>query len=384
MVANLLEDRMSRNILQIVESKVSGGAETVMLEQAKALSGSGWRVTVMMPHPPSPATNCTNYENIEYLAFDFIEQGILKSIIFLRAQIKRNNIRVIHTHNFLSAVLSVFATLGRKNVKLITTIHTDYRKIKDGNMFFAIRTYLSMFVSYHQCFRVIAVSKEIKRITKRYFFVPSEKITVVENGVDPDKMIIDIAKVTELNAKYKKTIDSFILINIGTIYKLKGQRLLIEAIGKYMKDLKIICLFIGPEGDHFSMEEVKKEIKRWSIEDKVFFPGYQKDVQNWLKIGDVYVHPSINEAMPLSVIEAMYMGLTPIVFDLPAYEGLVVNGSNGIIVNQNDPHQLANAIRSVYENRKELQKMGAAAQRHILKTYMLNFAIDKIEALLRE
>lgn len=370
-------------MLQIIDSNISGGAETVMLEQAQAFSLSGWIVTVVMPNPPQKNAKFEKEtSSIEYIAYNFSAKGIRKTHSFLRTLIKQKEINVIHSHSFLPAILCFFASFGKSGIRTITTIHTDYRKIKDGNLFFAGRTYLSMFISYQGCYRVIAVSKEIKKITHRYFFVLNKKIVVVENGVKPEKMIINEQKVSALSAQYKKTADTFIILTIGLIYTLKGQKLLTEAIGKYLKDLNIVCIFLGPESDQNSVEELKQEITRWSLEKQVFIVGYQKDVPNWLKIADVYVHPSQNEALPLAVLEAMYMGLTPIVFDLPAYEGIVVNGKNGIIVNQNDSYHLANAIRSVYKNRNELRKMGLASQKHILKTYMLKFAIEKIEALL--
>jgi len=136
---------------------------------------------------------------------------------------------------------------------------------------------------------ILSNSKATKTILVKKFLIPEDKITVIYNGVDIDKCVIQ--------NKLKLGNDTFKLGFLGRLDSPKGVHVLIEAM-QYLKEYKV-KLFIAGDGPLFDV--LKEQSKNYT---NIVFIGRVKDPYDFLKQIDLLVVPSIREPFGNICIEA--------------------------------------------------------------------------------
>ncbi len=118
---------------------------------------------------------------------------------------------------------------------------------------------------------------------------------------------IDLEKIDQ----YYKRIDHgfnnnpITLVSVGELSVRKNHKVVIEAVSK-LKSIDIEYFIVGT-GEKF--DELKKLSEDLNVNDKVKFLGYRDDVFDILSKADIFVFPSLQEGLPVALMEAMAMGL---------------------------------------------------------------------------
>jgi glycosyltransferase involved in cell wall biosynthesis len=154
-----------------------------------------------------------------------------------------------------------------------------------------------------------------------------------------------------------------LLVNVANNRKFKAIPDLMKAMSYIPKESKISLLVIGRDMD-------KPSIKSLSLAsgnaDKIHFLGYRNDSINIVASCDIFVLPSIGgESLTKSVIEAMSLGVVPIISDIEGNRPLVNDGKNGFVFEKANPKHLANKIMYVYDNQDILPTLSEEAKRKI-------------------
>ncbi len=190
----------------------------------------------------------------------------------------------------------------------------------------------------------------------------SGKFTTIYNGVvlsDPhlEKLVPSVREQYGIDRK------TLLIAVIARIESLKGQRYLIEACGRLKDKLDDVCvLFIGDIVEWSYFKECKALAKELGIENRLIYAGYQKNINQFLNEIDLFVLPSLSEAFPRSVIEAMGAGKPVIVNDVGGCSEAVEDKVSGFVVPARDSKALAHAIHKLYKNSKIRSEFGQAAR----------------------
>ena len=169
------------------------------------------------------------------------------------------------------------------------------------------------------------------------------------------------------------------LIYLGNLIKSKGIFELIsvsEILHKY--NFKIELLIVGnPTKDPFTgtSEEEMKGLIQQKVKENNFikFIGAITDNHSKFELlskSDIFVLPSWNEGQPLSILEAMSVGL-PIIStkDCGVIDETVIDGYNGILVEKRNVHQLAEAIKKLLMDEDLRKKMSENSRKRYLELY---------------
>jgi len=142
--------------------------------------------------------------------------------------------------------------------------------------------------------------------------------TLIHNGSVPVQPSSKFQSVTETINSLKKNKDTKVLVNVGRIYKVKNQQLIIDT----MKILEAegenaIALIIGDvlAKDHPGYLQEDEELYDQLIKNKpnnVHFIGKVNNVGDYLLNADAFLLPSLYEGLPISLLEAMSAGAVPI------------------------------------------------------------------------
>ncbi len=362
------------NIMYLIGSLGSGGAEKHLIELARGLDKTKYHVYIVIYHPIIHFDTIIDTDDVNVVC---IEKRLKFSFIFLHKLvkfIKKNNIDIIHSHmhntNFWARLAGKLS--GCKAV--ITSIHST----NISKRYYLIEKFLKKWTT-----RVITVSYLAKQLYLKNLKLNDDGfVTVIQCGIDLNT-VINSSKIPPdvLRSKYGIKENDFVIIQIAGIDRNKNQLCLLKAI-KSINRNNIKVLLVGRIRDKKYFHELDDYVERNNLREYIIFLGEQKDIFSLLNISDLMVLTSLNEAFPMVLIEAMSMGLPVISSDVGDVRYLVKDNVNGFLFPRDDHKRLAELISNVYSlSSDERKKMGKAGINIIEKNYTIEKMVEKTEII---
>lgn len=109
--------------------------------------------------------------------------------------------------------------------------------------------------------------------------------------------------------------------------------------------------------------------------------GLRKDIQEILKSIDIFILPTLQEALGTSFIEAMAMGKPVIGAGVGGVSEVIKNGANGYLVEPDNPHALAEAIIKMLKDKESARLMGMEGRKIVEKDYTAEKMCERMHAL---
>ena len=176
--------------------------------------------------------------------------------------------------------------------------------------------------------------------------------------------------------------EAFRVVCVANNRPVKGIRYLLEATWHLPPELPIHWILVGKNMDG---GEERMLIGSSPNRDKIHLTGYRTDVLNIMAGADVVVLPSIKaEANTKAVIEAMSLGIVPVITAIPGNRELVLHEQCGLLVPPRDPKAIAAAILRLYHDRALCRTLGVAAKSHIELNFNIQATIQQTKKLYEE
>lgn len=237
-----------------------------------------------------------------------------------------------------------------------------------GRMYEYMR-FVSIYLTKYNPFIKLNIKKSsliiarTKETSEKLSSLGAQKVTVFpESGIRLD----------EIPSLYNQKNSTFSIISIGVLLPFKGYHLSIRAFRELVNvfpNCEYVILGDGPEKNH-----LKALAKQLNIDDKVHLLGKvpRKNVLEKLATSHVMVHPSLHDAGPWAILEAMACGLPIICMDLggPAFQ---VTNDCGIKIPAQNPDQvirdMGKAMITLATDQMLPNKMGDAAKKRVLEHF---------------
>jgi glycosyltransferase involved in cell wall biosynthesis len=172
---------------------------------------------------------------------------------------------------------------------------------------------------------------------------------------------------------------------IARIEPLKGQKYLIEACGSLKGELKDFhVILVGDIADSEYLKECKESAAEFGIQNRITFSGYKQDVNQILNEIDIFVLPSLFEAFPRSLIEAMGAGKPVVATDVGGCAEAVEDTVSGFIVPPKNPEALAERVHMLGRDTELRRKVGRAARSRAEEMFSMKQNVKQTELLYRE
>lgn len=144
---------------------------------------------------------------------------------------------------------------------------------------------------------------------------------------------------------------SQIVLSVGRLSPEKDQISLLKAFNLISREDCHLLILGGSRG----VKQYEKNIKNLkislpkNIRDRIHFLGERQDVPELMSISDVFILSSVNEGMPITILEAMAYKV-PIVSTDVGNVSEILDEQNAVIVQSNNPEMLADGLRALLNN----------------------------------
>ena len=156
----------------------------------------------------------------------------------------------------------------------------------------------------------------------------------------------------------------------------KGVDVLLHAWGRMMREPSTWRTSLKPRlrivGQGIFLEQMKRIVDELDIQDSVEFLGLRRDVVNLLQQSWGFVLPSRWEGMPNALLEAMACQLPCVATRVSGSEDILRDGVNGLLVEPENPMELAVALRRIVEDTALAQTLAQEAYTTIMNEYQLS------------
>lgn len=336
-------------IVLIIPKFLYGGAEIMTKHLAIALKETKNDVTVVSLYKDGNTISDELLQNNIKVVFFDKHKGIdLHIIIKLAKLFKHINPDVVHTH--LSALFYVFFAAKIAGVKKI--VHT-FHNLAEKNIKLSYILYKMLFKFGE--IKLVAINFAVKKSLSEVYKIDSKKIFIVNNG----EYLKDI--VVKGCYSFNETIN---ILHVGRFNASKNHNLLLDAFKEIVKSKPNVNLILFGEGELDN--KIHLLVHKYKLEKNVIFAGVTNGLRSILYKYDIFILPSKEEGMPMTIIEAMAAGLPIIASDVGGIPEMISNYINGILIKPKKEDIITTVLLLI--NNEELRyKIGKQAVKDSIK-----------------
>jgi len=225
---------------------------------------------------------------------------------------------------------------------------------------------------------IVVNSCATANMLRRRYPIINKNIRVIYNGVS-----LPIKKECYNIRDNLSVKQSTLLVGIiGGYLPLRRHAHLIKSFAdvcKQLNDVHLVCL-----GEGASEENKVKELANKLLPENVHFLPRTQYIGSFLQELDVYVNPAIAEGFGIATCEAMLMGKAVIGANAGALPEYCMHGHNSILVPPDDQKSLTGAILMLLRDANLRQRLGANAQKDIIRRFSVELYVMNNNAVCYE
>lgn len=272
----------------------------------------------------------------------------------------------LHCHNRLSSLAAACALVRR--IPLVLTLHYGYRSFVPRWRYFFPAEF-----AIRNAHMVISVSQTLESGVRQAFpSLPSTRLTCIGNGAN----IEPFSKST--GDQFRKTWclnEAPIILNVGRICPQKNQSFLVRIFPEVQRQVANAHLvLIGPVADHQYYQQLMADIQASPCRSKIrLIPGLppeSDELREAYAAADVFVLPSREEGLPLTILEAWAAGKPVVASNVAGNSELIRSGENGLLFDlERGEEELPQQIIHVLLSADSGPRLGGAGRDTLLANY---------------
>jgi len=198
-------------------------------------------------------------------------------------------------------------------------------------------------------------------------------------GIDTERF--SLWRRLELRDKARKNLeigeDTLLVGYAGRCIWKKGFKEIVDAaciLKEKEAGEKIQFLVLG-EGQH--LPAIKNYMDQKGLNSMFNFLGYKFNIDFYMSAFDIFILPSYREGLPVSLLEAMALGIPSIATNVRGNRDLIKDGETGLLVPVGEVDKLARAILYIKNSPDKGAYMGKRASEYVINRYSESVMVDK-------
>ena len=278
---------------------------------------------------------------VQVTVMDEHENGAITILASLTRFLRDNRVEIVHTHRYKDNILGSIAAKLAGVPHVIRTVH-GLNEAMRGLGWAKLLAYETLDKVILWCFAdcIIAVSRRIAETLLEGLGSRSTAVVHIHNGIDLRKV-----KSTRTREDVRRSlgIDSGTLLvgAVGRLSPVKGHIHLLRAARLILQKERGARFLIV--GDGPLRDELISSARQLGIDRECLFVGARADTYDLIDAMDVFVLPSLDEGVPMALLEAMALGKAVVATAVGGIPEIVTPRANGLLVEATDEQALADA-----------------------------------------
>ena len=294
------------------------------------------------------------------------------------ALLRDRQVDVLHTHGLLADINGRIAGRLGSGCAVVSTIHDSpsMYALTLGRARGALALAAQVF-TFPCTHAIVMVAGSIGEAYRRIAFGAWRNRTfrTIHNGVRD-------CYLSERGRQDEAAAHGLVVGAVGRLTPRKGFDVLAEAAARLAPVLRLVEYVVAGDGE--ARPQLQSQLDQLGLQRAFRLAGARADIPDLLKGIDIFVLPSLDECLPLAVLEAMSAGKPVIASDVGGVSEAVVPEQTGILVPPGDVDALAGAIRRLVEDPGLRERLGAAARQRYLKMFTVERMVRQYAELYNE
>lgn len=304
--------------------------------------------------------------------------SILRSLRQVKALCQAERYDIIHCHSPIGGVVARLAAgkSRKQGTKVIYTAHGFHffkgAPRKNWLLFYPMERLCARFTDL-----LITINREDYALAKakmragRVVYVPGVGLDTKAFSGETDP--------AALREKLGLAPKDRVILSVGELSRRKNHRVVLEAVAK-LADPTVHYLIcgIGPEE-----EKLLVLAKALGVEKQLHLLGYRRDIPQILAAADIYAFPSLQEGLPVALMEAMAAGKAVVASDIRGNDDLLAGQPGGVLLDARDAEGFAQALDKLLNDPEGRGEMGNANRLRI-RSFDRSVVNAQMQALYQE
>jgi glycosyltransferase involved in cell wall biosynthesis len=349
-------------IVNYSDKRISGGPQGVAYDTVEGLKKNHQRlekedihIHVMSSLGSRHRSEFRSEENLGNISYEYFSKIVPTAVFsdlnyYLHIRKHKKSTDLLHSHPISGATAGTFL-----KIPTLFTLHGMYWK----EMQYDPGLYSKIAYGELNVRRFRYVARHVKKLIAISPYVITEVGRFLKTGIPPGEVIEN--PVSDKFFGQKKCEQEGLIIYPASISPLKNQCALVEALYRLKQDnIPFQCILPGPVADPGYFKTLEALIHKRGLEKDVTLPG-PASLDQMLALyarASVMVMTSRQETAPLVISEAMATATPVIASRISGIPYMVSEGNSGLLVNPDDPGDIAGSIRTVLDDASLRKRWG--------------------------
>ena len=354
-------------VLLMARALEGGGSERQLREVAKALDRSRFQPHAGCFRPDGAGRReleAAGVPVVHFPVYSFLSPRAMWGAFHLMRYMHRHKIRLIHTFDYPTTVFAVPAGRFLTSAAVLSSqrshrdlIPREYRRL--------VR------MTDHLVDGIVVNCDFARRHLEQEERVPAARIQLCYNGID-----LETFGAGETPRPPELTGDSFVIGVVCALRPEKGLSTLLQAFAR-VRHLRA-SMKLAIVGDGPILESLRAEARTLGIREDCIFALSTPQVTEWLRAVDIFVLPSLSEALSNALMEAMACGCPVVASNVGGNPELVRNGETGLLFKPGDVERLAMALQVLIENQSLRQRLAEAGAKFVRERFSIRASAERM------
>ncbi len=369
---------MKRRLLMMIDESSVGGGQRHLLDLVERIDPAHYEIAVACPGEGYLA-DTVRERGVELFPVRMANRPSLSDRASCLRALRRFRPDLVHTHGGTAGVYGRLSAhkIGARTVHTYHGLH--YLHFARGLRRFgyhAIDRYLARRTT---C--LICVADADLALAEAHGLAPEGKAHLIRNGIDTDRFTSS-AEARSVRRAGMCQSDRLVIGTVGRLHRQKGQASLIDAARIVVeRDSRARFVIVGEGEERGALE---KRITATGLAGRFELIGARYDIPELLSEFDLFVLPSLWEGLPLTLLEAMAVGLPVVATSVDGIVEVVRDGMEGRLVPPNDAAALADALVDLLGSPERIESCGRRAVERVRSAFSIGRMIDETEAVYRK